>query len=375
MPAERMFILDNRRGRSYLKADSFKNLIGRVCRFSEVFDSNYGSLQRLEPEIYLVIGKYFPLRANYQGFIQNVAKVESKFQDDLANVLLTNTHIDTTNQDTLIQVSEFIENYENGVVPEYQKRYTTTEVGKACIMNGISEIDIFSNEVIMQAGVNTFKRRNSIITDSNTLLDAIHDLFLRFLPEKGFESLTRLEHQEARNFYAMMLDWRISNKSYAEMINLFVAYWRRCYRKNNNVLVYVGRWGDVALPSSNNKYYTYLHDKDRKKVINLAIVRIKEEQDFIDNVLIKFIETLHDLGVIEETFYKMIKYGTDDECAICLLKNGLSLSLTMLLLEKYRDYLQIDINASTVLFNDTLIEEMNRAHENQILIFEAHCRM
>ena len=79
--------------------------------------------------------------------------------------------------------------------------------------------------------------------------------------------------------------------------------------------------------------------------------------------------------MIEETFYKMIKYGTDDEFAICLLKNGLSLSLTLLLLEKYRDYLQIDVAASTVSLDDTLIDEMKRGHENQILIFETRCCM
>lgn len=273
LPAERMFILDNRRGRTYLKADSFKNLVGRICRFSEVFNNDFGSLQRLEPEIYLVFGKYFPARANYQNFIQSVAKVGSKFQDDLANVLLANTHIDTINQDTLVQASEFIENYENGVVSAYQNRYTTTEAGKACIMNGISEIDVFSNEENIQARVNSYKKENAIIADPNTLLDMIYDLFLQFLPEKGYENLTRLENQEARHFYAMMLDWRINNKSYAEMINLFIAYWRRCYQKNKDVLVYVGRWGDVARSDSNNKYYTYLRDKDRKKVINLAIVR------------------------------------------------------------------------------------------------------
>ena len=375
LPAERIFILDNRRGRPYLKADSFKNLVGRVCRFSEVFDDNNGSLKRLEPEIYLVVGKYFPARVNYRTFIQSVAKVESRYQDDLGNVLLENTHIDATNHDVLIQASEFIENYENGVVCNYQNRYTKTEVGKACIMNGISEVNVFDNELSMQTMVDSYKKENLLITDSNTLLEVIYDLFLRFLPEKGFESLIRLENREARKFYAMMLDWRISNKSYAEMINLFVSYWRRCYQKNADALVYVGRWGDVARSGSNNKYYTYLRNKDRKKVINLAIVRIKEEQDFIDNVLIKFIETIQDLGMIEETFYKMIKYGTDDEFAICLLKNGLSLSLTLLLLEKYRDYLQIDVAASTVSLDDTLIDEMKRGHENQILIFETRCCM
>ena len=78
LPAERMFILDNKRGRSNLSHDSFKNLVGRVCRFSEIFNDETGNLQRLEPQIYLVFGKYFAQNAKqkkeimidgYAGFI------------------------------------------------------------------------------------------------------------------------------------------------------------------------------------------------------------------------------------------------------------------------------------------------------------------
>lgn len=59
LPAERMFILDNKRGKAYLKPDSFKNLVGRICRFSDIFDSSSGTLLRLEPEIYIVFGRVF----------------------------------------------------------------------------------------------------------------------------------------------------------------------------------------------------------------------------------------------------------------------------------------------------------------------------
>ena len=69
-------------------------------------------------------------------------------------------------------------------------------------------------------------------------------------------------------------------------------------------------------------------------------------------------------------FYAKIKYGTDDEATICLLKNGLSLSSAILLLKKYRSHLKIDIQESTVVFDNTLIDEMQQANENQIIIYE-----
>ncbi len=375
LPAERMFILDNRRGKSYLSHDAFKNLVGRVCRFSEIFDRNNGTLQRLEPQIYLVYGQYFAQNANCENFLRNVAKVELKYKDDVENVLLSQTKIDSNNEGDLRQASEFIENYENGVVENYQERYTQTDVGKACIMNGISEIDIFSHEANMQQKVDVYQATSPKISDTDQLLDLIYDLFIQYLPDGRNDNLKRLENKEARNFYAMMLRWRADNKSYSEMIGLFVGHWRKLYQRDISVIIYVGKWGDVKRQGSNVAHYTKLSDKDRTKIVNLAIVRIKEEQDFIDNVLIKYVEVLHDLGLLEDKFYAQIKYGTDDETTICLLKNGLSLSAATLLLKKYINHMQIDISESTVTFDNTLINEMQKAKENQIMIYEVQSCM
>ena len=370
LPAERMFILDNKRGRSNLSHDSFKNLVGRVCRFSEIFNDETGNLQRLEPQIYLVFGKYFAQNANCESFLRNVAKVEQNYKDAVDNVLLSEAKITTMNEEELRHASEFIENYENGVVEDYQERYTSTVSGKACIMNGITELDIFAHEAAIQQQVNGYQSENLKISDSNTLLETIYELFIQYLPDNGAESLKRLENQETRNFYSMMFEWRVENKSYAEMINLFVGYWQQLYKKDKNVIVYVGKWGDVKRSGSNVARYTKIFGKDRTQLINLAIVRIKEEQDFIDNTLIKYVEVLYDLELIEDNFYARIKYGTDDERAICLIKNGLSLSSAVLLIKKYNSYLQINVSSSTVVFDDALISEMKKENENQILIYE-----
>ena len=370
LPAERMFVLDNKRGRSNLSHDSFKNLVGRVCRFSEIFSHETGNLHRLEPQIYLVFGKYFAQNANCENFLRNVAKVEQNYKDAVDNVLLSEAKITADNEEKLRQASEFIENYENGVVEDYQERYTNTVAGKACIMNGITEFDVFAYEVTIQQQVDAYQGESLKISDSNTLLETINELFIQHLPDNGAESLKRLENKEARKFYSMMFEWRVKNKSYAEMISLFVGYWHQLYKKDRNVMVYVGKWGDVKRPGSNVARYTKFVGKNRTQVVNLAIVRIKEEQDFIDNTLIKYVEVLHDLDLIEDGFYAQIKYGTDDERTICLIKNGLSLSSAMLLIKKYGDHIQIDIPASTVVYGENLVAEMIKAEENQIQIYE-----
>ena len=86
--------------------------------------------------------------------------------------------------------------------------------------------------------------------------------------------------------------------------------------------------------------------------------------------MIKYVEVLYDLGLIEDNFYAQIKYGTDNDTAICLIKNGLSLSSASLLLKKYRSYLNIDTVAGTVAYADNLVDEMKNAQENHILICE-----
>nr|WP_298000189.1 DEAD/DEAH box helicase [uncultured Anaerotignum sp.] len=375
LPADRMFILDNRRGRSNLSRDAFKNLVGRVCRFNEIFDRYKGTLQRLEPQIYLVVGEYFAKSANCENFLKKVAKVGLKYKDDVENVLLSQAIIDSSNEVDLRQASEFIENYENGIVANYQERYIQTDIGKACIMNGISEIDVFSYETDMQHKADIYQSMYLKVNTTDKLLDLIDDLFIQYLPNDKAENLKRLENEESRNFYAMMLDWRTNNKSYAEMIGLFLRYWRKLYRKNKEIIIYVGKWGDIKRTGSNVAHYTKLDGKGRTQLVNLAIVRIKEEQDFIDNILIKYVEVLYDLGLLEDSFYAQIKYGTDDKTTICLLKNGLSLSAASLLLRKYRHHLKINILESTVVFDETLISEMKQAKENQIIVYEVQSCM
>ena len=101
------------------------------------------------------------------------------------------------------------------------------------------------------------------------------------------------------------------------------------------------------------------------------IVRVKEEQDFIDNTIMKFVEVLHDLELIEQNLYLTLKYGTANAVEIVLIKNGVSLSLTQLLIEKYSDSISVNLLTDTVLFSKELVNKMKQNDENQILIYEA----
>jgi len=151
------------------------------------------------------------------------------------------------------------------------------------------------------------------------------------------------------------------------MIGRFLDYWNRI----DDPLVYVDKWGDTARPGYHMESWVDISEKSGKQKVNLAIVRIKEEQDFLDNRIIKFVETLNDMELLEDEFYTRIKYGTTDEQKITMMKNGFSAGLASLLLEKYADYLTIDIQANTVDLKAAVTIAMTNNRENRLHIFEA----
>ena len=128
--------------------------------------------------------------------------------------------------------------------------------------------------------------------------------------------------------------------------------------------------GVIKREEESGSYGQILRKKVIKKKINLAIVRIKEEQDFLDNTVIKYIEVLNDLHLLDEVLYLKIKYGTDDKLKVLLVKNGLSLGLANLVADQYSRYLKINYANNTVKYKDEIIEKMQENDENEVLIYE-----
>lgn len=369
LPAERIFILDNKKGRRNLSQSNFKNLIGRICRFNDIFKGKNADLSKLEPEIYIIKGKYFSQNSNIKDFLSNCTKVDKEIKDHAENILLKTVEVNDVNEFKLNKAREFIENYENNTINDYSEKYVRTEAGKLCFKNNIVELDIFEMEKNLQKKIELYKLKNIIFTNAENLIEGIYKLFI----EKNNISdlkLSRFNHLETRKFYIMFLNWRIKNASYSEMIKSFLLYWDKLISDNKETLVYVGKWGDERREGHNNLWID-VKKKNNNQKINLAIVRIKEEQDFLDNTIIKFIEVLNDLELLEPTLYLNIKYGTSNKNKIVLIKNGLSLSLSNLIVDTYNAYVNINIEKSTVEFNKKLVDAMKQSDENSILITEA----
>jgi hypothetical protein len=163
IPAETLFILDSRKGRSNLTAPQFRNLVGRVNRFSEIFDAENGTPALLTPSIYLVNSTFSHSKANLEKYIKNVAKIDKKIDDIVENPLLTATE---ENDDRIRQRDDdftFIENVESDWNYRDKPKLATTEIGRLCYIHNIYEIDIQLTEKLIQPKVETLRAQSFTI--------------------------------------------------------------------------------------------------------------------------------------------------------------------------------------------------------------------
>lgn len=376
IPAEKIFLLTTKIGRRNFSKSQFKNLIGRVCRFSEVFSRLNGSLKLLEPEIFVIKGEFEWNNANQQNFLRKTAKIDIKISDSVDNVLLIEdtSVLDEKDKKKLDNAIEYLENIEPNTIETEGVRYASSRIAKSCYNNNITAFDIKFNEQVLNSNLDQLNEYLlDEISEVSDLVNAIYTLFISNI-DVTEENFKRFEHQATRNFYAMLLSWRTTGSSYKQMIAKFTKHWNSL----DNPIIFVGsRWGEITFGEDNIKeLYIDLRGKTESQLINLAILRIKEEQDFVDNNIMKYVETINDLELLNTTFYDKIKYGSSDPFIICLLKNGFSMELAKCLSNpNYKDLLIIDFADESILIDHNIIDVMSVNEENKILIFEIKYHM
>lgn len=367
IPATKMFILDPCRGNSYLSPSSFKNLIGRVCRFGEIFNNSTGDLKYLLPEIHIVKGGYCRQNFKVENFVKGrkiLVEDYDKIFDDIKNPLLVNYNSDEAKKKKAEDILENISHSDAITVNNSNK--AKTKVGQLCFENNINIFNILEIEKQIDNEIENVNIAKSI----DIVFNIIDYLFFSKINDSNgeYNNLKRLREHEAQSFYKMLINWRIMGFTMKVMTDEMVGYWNTL-REEQSRIVYVGKWGDKTR-GGHREYWTDITEKDEYEKVNLAIVRLKEEYDFIDNEIVKYIEVLYSLELIEESLYLKIKYGTDDKTKIALLNCGISSILSKLLQEKYSDMFEADIGNSTVTFSKNLISEMLKNSENGILISE-----
>jgi hypothetical protein len=328
IPAEKLFLIEVKKGRKSLTASQFQNLVGRVCRFSEIFNLESGSPKKLEPSVYVVGSHDCDKRANLEDFLRTRSKIDKKIKDNTENVLLENTKLkDDKDRADKLEADQALENLSPGITGE-NVNYATTPVGRLCFAHNVTEIDILRFEDQMDQKVREIPEGS--ISSTREILRNIAYVFLDHLkPGDDEKKLDRLKNLPAQNFYSMYLSWRMQNK-----------------------------------------WYVNIREKTHAERVNLAVVRVKEEQDFVDNFIIKFVEVFNDLNLLDEDLYLKIKYGTNDQFRIALINCGINSHLANVLLDDYSEFIEVNVDAKSVSIDAGVLDKMRDNAENSILVFE-----
>ena len=285
IPAEKMFLLSYKKGKNKLTKSQFKNLIGRVCRFSEIFNNSNGNLKLLCPEIFIIDNPIMGKRRNLESFLKSSLDIK-EIKDDINNVLLEKCEINDKNREIINNIVDYIENTEPGTIPNVVITLIQSEIGKLCYKHNIHDFNIKENEKTL---IENYEKLDKNIQLNNTwdLLETIYFLFFSNIKIEN-ANINRFNNEETRKFYAKFLEWRADGKAFKEMISLFLHYWK--LKENEQPIVYVGqKWGEIR--KDTNTGISPLHIDISKKTpqqrVNIAILRIKEEQDNVDKFLIK----------------------------------------------------------------------------------------
>lgn len=97
-------------------------------------------------------------------------------------------------------------------------------------------------------------------------------------------------------------------------------------------LLYVGEsYGEIPYSrtgiNAHKNVYIDLCTKSRQQLVNIAIVKLKLEEDFISYKLHMFFQLMYDYGVLSSDEYNQIIYGTTDALKLQLVKLGLTINL------------------------------------------------
>lgn len=324
-----------------LQVKDLNNLIGRVNRLNYVFSS---SLSKLISTIHFVDSVEFTDKRSKMSKKLPLLR-EHTFTDENKNPLMDNYNVEELKiskeeqlkqkeKDTkLLSFTEFLINEHDGSLGSRIKHYF--------IENNIDDF-YWNIEIVIPSIIENLNK----ISDKNNVILTIYEVFILNIEDqiKDFE-IERLKNEKARNYYKNYINI-VQLLSLRDKIISTLNYFEIKSQSNNDSHLFIGgSFGEVINPSpkyqnyeSLQKVYINLKRKSKQQLANIALVKIKLEEDFISFKLKKLITFLYDFELITKETYFLAVYGTSDEDVINMTRIGLSPSVT----KKLRDSSQID---------------------------------
>ncbi|WP_222930986.1 helicase C-terminal domain-containing protein [Treponema phagedenis] len=326
LPIDNLYILSTHR----LSSAKITNLIGRVNRLNMIFDSSNNDFSLLLPTVHFVnTTKYARKNSNMKGKIMQLRT--GRFSDIIENPLLDKfdaTKLEREDEpdskqkktfEKIIEEEKFVLD-DNHTSDIHVLKRKMIELG----MNTIYDL----SDQICELLLSRIKSINSTI--EKDFMSVIHKIFVEGLGNSIIDDeFARLKNEFIISHYEHFIT-SSKKKSLKENINYILSYFEK-KRKLGNTLMYIGNsFGDTSYRGESyegNPVYVDLKGKKHKELVNLAIIKLKLENDFVNYTLIKFFQLMLDYEIISHEKYNTIIYGTNDKNKLSLLKQGLTINI------------------------------------------------
>ena len=309
-PIESLFIL-NAYG---LNENSLINLTGRVNRLNYIFGKENVDLKKLLCPIHFVEDP-----KQKAGMYDKMTKMRADIKDVVENPILENAVVTPDRKEKAAKIVE-VEN-------DFLQSSNSVELKYILIKNGIDKKykDFDSAFLEMQKRIDVLKGN----TGGRHILLILKECFIdnmTFSPEANV--LYRLQQLPTVNYYIRYLDETYHSSLKAKIafiLRSFSSTLEAAYRK----YTYIGKSFGTEKWTEEDSFPTYvdLTKLNKAQLANLAIVKSKIEDDFIDFELMPFVKALFDYGIISEDDYNEFAYGSNDANIISLYKAGFSSTL------------------------------------------------
>ncbi|PZX94564.1 DNA helicase [Flavobacterium aquariorum] len=335
MPIDTLFIF-NTYG---LGGKGLTNLIGRVNRLNEIFKDNKDKLYKLLPKIHFINTKEYNSTENKISNMLPIIKSlrSSVFKDEVKNPLLLNYDIesiknkDSNEQERLRESKRKIQEQERflNTIPENKFEKLKQYLIESGIINLYKcEIDELTKMILLKLDL-----KNQ--WEDIEILEKIYSIFIEdnldIISDNEFK---RFEYKETRNhykFYITVNQKRSLKENIEDLLRYFIEKAKSPIKKER--MFYFGTaygrevYDQINSPKGSKVYIDLRTVEKENELINLAIVKLKMEDNFISFTLNKFIVFLYDYDLISEDIYNLYVYGTTEKNKIKFTKFGMNVSL------------------------------------------------
>ena len=315
LPISSLFILD-----AYgLKTNKLVNLSGRVNRLNSIFGT-HANIEKLFPPIHFVSNDDF--NGSMKTYVER---------------LRTNDIFDNIE-------NPFLENFdEDNVEPEKKERLEKDKAEEEVYFSDVSTPDGILYQKMIALALNSHislnpntinqilnrieKAKKDQTFKEKGIVQKVVEIFLNDVAITDHE-ISRLNNKQAIDYYGNYLSV-MRRRSLQQNIRYELEYFKERKTSKDPYMFMGSSYGEVPRPDDEDRKMLYvdLRQKSESEMLNLAIIKLKIEDDFLSYKFNKFVELLHEYELITDEEYNFTTYGTENALEIKLVKQGLPIHL------------------------------------------------